>query len=75
MAPPRIESLESEMRVHDYRGTKIPWFVRAMWLLFWVFAISYTLQFMIPALQKDFPQAVSPDQKAEKADGVDQPQP
>ena len=47
-------SAEVEHRYHHYRGNAIPWYVRLMWLGFWVFAIAYTIQFVFPALQVEF---------------------
>ena len=38
---------------HHYRGNRIPWFVRIMWLGFWVFAVIYTIRFLFPALRVD----------------------
>jgi hypothetical protein len=58
MSDASTEPLESEIRVHNYRGTKIPWFVRAIWLGFWIFAIAYTIRFLIPALQSDLASAI-----------------
>lgn len=41
----------SEHRYHSYTGTTIPWYVRIMWMLFWVFAIYYTIAYLFPELQ------------------------
>ena len=38
---------------HRYRGNRIPWYVRMMWLGFWIFAIAYTIQWLFPALQRE----------------------
>ncbi len=40
-----------EHRFHRYRGNVIPWFVRVMWLGFWIFAVVYVLKYFLPALQ------------------------
>ena len=40
-----------EHRFHHYTGNRIPWYVRFMWLLFWIFAIYYTLQYLFPELR------------------------
>lgn len=49
--------IESDDQYHHYRGNVIPWFVRLMWLGFWVFAITYTIRFLFPAIQTElFPQ-------------------
>ena len=42
---------ESEHRFHHYSGNRIPWYVRAIWLLFWIFAVYYALQYLFPALR------------------------
>ena len=44
-------SAEKEHQFHHYTGNRIPWYVRLMWLLFWIFAIYYTLTFLFPALR------------------------
>ena len=42
---------ESESKYHRYIGNAIPWGVRLIWIGFWVFAVYYTLQYVLPALQ------------------------
>ncbi len=42
---------EAEHRHHDYVSNRIPWYVRLIWVLFWVFAIYYTIQYLFPAVQ------------------------
>jgi len=42
---------DAEHRFHHYTGNRIPWYVRLVWLLFWVFAVYYTLQYLFPALR------------------------
>ncbi|MDA1179850.1 MAG: hypothetical protein O2931_13755 [Planctomycetota bacterium] len=57
MVEVKPNSIESDDKFHHYTGNVIPWFVRLMWLGFWVFAIGYTIRFLFPALQADlFPQ-------------------
>lgn len=46
-------SIEEEDRYHHYTGNAIPWFVRLMWLGFWVLAVVYTLRLLFPALQEE----------------------
>lgn len=46
-------SIELDDRFHHYRGNRIPWYVRVMWLGFWAFAITYTIRYLFPALQHD----------------------
>ena len=57
MAEPEKTPIEVDDQYHHYRGNVIPWFVRLMWLGFWIFAIVYTLRFLFPAVQSElFPQ-------------------
>ena len=44
---------ETESTFHNYTGNKIPWFVRAMWIIFWCNAIAYVLNWLLPALQSE----------------------
>ena len=48
-----VEKLPADVehQHHDYRGNEIPWYVRAIWIGFWIFAVYYTIQFLFPALQ------------------------
>ena len=34
---------EQESRFHTYSSHVIPWYVRFIWLLFWIFAIGYVV--------------------------------
>ena len=38
-----------EHQYHTYTTHRIPWWVRAIWLFFWVFAIGYFLINLVPA--------------------------
>lgn len=40
-----------ERQYHHYTGNRIPWYIRLLWVLFWIFAISYTLSYLFPALR------------------------
>lgn len=42
---------EADNRFHDYTGNAIPWYVRAIWIGFWIFAVTYTIRFLLPAMQ------------------------
>lgn len=42
---------DAEHRFHHYTSNRIPWYVRLVWLLFWVFAVYYTLQYLFPAMR------------------------
>ena len=49
--PTDPNSATGEHRYHNYVGNAIPWFVRLIWIGFWVFAIYYTVQFLFPAVR------------------------
>lgn len=49
--PPDQSSAQREGCFHSYVGNRIPWYVRLIWLLFWIFAISYVFMYLFPALQ------------------------
>ena len=42
---------EADHRFHHYTGNDIPWYVRAIWIGFWIFAITYTIRYLLPAMQ------------------------
>jgi type VI protein secretion system component VasF len=42
---------EIEHQFHHYTGNRIPWYVRLLWVLFWIFAVYYTLSYLFPALR------------------------
>ena len=42
---------DAEHQYHNYTGNRIPWYVRLIWLLFWIGAVYYTLQYLFPALR------------------------
>jgi hypothetical protein len=44
---------EHEGRQLTYVSNVIPWFIRLMWLAFWIFAIAYSVKFFLPAIQKE----------------------
>ncbi len=51
MNPVDENSPEAEHQFHQYRGNRIPWYVRAIWIGFWIFAIYYTVKYLFPSLQ------------------------
>jgi hypothetical protein len=53
MTDPRLPPPLDEERYHTYVGTRIPWYVRLMWVAFWVFAITYVINYLLPALQHE----------------------
>ena len=47
------DDIVSDNKFHNYTSNAIPWYVRMIWLGFWVFAIAYTIRFLFPALQTE----------------------
>ena len=44
---------QQELKFHTYVSHVIPWYVRVMWLVFWIFAISYAVANFLPAIQRE----------------------
>lgn len=44
---------EQELRYHTYVSHVIPWYVRLIWLVFWIFAIGYVVTNFVPAIQTE----------------------
>jgi hypothetical protein len=44
---------EQENTYHHYTGNAIPWIVRGMWILFWCYAITYVVLWLLPSLQSE----------------------
>jgi hypothetical protein len=42
---------EQELKYHTYTGNLIPWYVRLIWVMFWIFAIGYGIAYFLPAIQ------------------------
>ncbi|MBL8850440.1 MAG: hypothetical protein JNG89_12240 [Planctomycetaceae bacterium] len=53
MPTPEESTLEAEERHHSYVSSVIPWYVRGIWLLFWVFVIYYGITYFLPAIQSE----------------------
>ena len=53
MTEPHDASAAVEHQHHRYTSNRIPWYVRLVWLGFWVFAIYYTVEYLFPALQTE----------------------
>ncbi len=51
MSAPDDTTPESDSRFHQYTSNRIPWFVRAIWIGFWIFAVYYTARYLFPDLQ------------------------
>ncbi len=50
---PEPDTPEQETRFHTYSGHVIPWYVRMIWICFWIFAISYVVRNFLPAIQTE----------------------
>ncbi|MBX3444433.1 MAG: hypothetical protein KF774_18685 [Planctomyces sp.] len=44
---------EQEHQHHAYQSNVIPWYVRGIWLLFWIFVIYYGITYFLPAIQDE----------------------
>jgi hypothetical protein len=44
-------SAQAENEHHSYTGNRIPWYVRAIWIGFWVFVVYYTIRYLFPSIQ------------------------
>ncbi len=53
MPETEYRSAAEEGRRHTYVGTRIPWYVRLLWVAFWIFAVAYVIHFLLPALQHE----------------------
>ena len=42
-----------EHRYHSYSGNRIPWYVRLIWIGFWIFAVYYVIAYLFPDLQSE----------------------
>lgn len=51
MATTEHDTPEAEHQHHHYTGNDIPWYVRAIWIGFWIFAVVYTIRYLFPAMQ------------------------
>ena len=50
---PDSDSPEKEARFHTYSSHVIPWYVRMIWIVFWIFAIGYVVRNFLPAIQSE----------------------
>jgi hypothetical protein len=53
MSTLKSDSPGAENQFHNYVTNRIPWYVRLVWIGFWIFAVYYTMQYLIPALRKE----------------------
>lgn len=45
---PEMPTPEQDAKFHTYTTHRIPWYVRAIWIGFWIGAIWYVIKFAIP---------------------------
>ncbi len=50
----KTASPEQDSQFHSYKTHRIPWYVRAIWLGFWIGAIWYVFYFAVPAVKVFF---------------------
>lgn len=53
MTIPEQTTPEGDLQYHTYVSNAIPWYVRLMWLVFWAFAIAYSIANFLPAIQTE----------------------
>ena len=53
MAKPENLPADTEARGLTYIGHAIPWYVRLLWLGFWILAVFYVLRWVIPAFRTE----------------------
>lgn len=53
MSDPQLPSAQDEGAFHTYTTHHIPWWVRLLWIGFWVGLVWYLVKFAMPAA-KDF---------------------
>jgi hypothetical protein len=51
MAAPENPPPDAERQYHRYVGNVIPWYVRLIWIGFWILCIFYILRWLFPAIQ------------------------
>jgi hypothetical protein len=44
---------EDEGTFLGYTGNAIPWYVRLIWIVFWCYAITYVVLWLLPAIQSE----------------------
>lgn len=51
MADVEQSTPQEEHAYHYYTGNRIPWYVRLIWLLFWIFTVAYMVKYFLPTIQ------------------------
>jgi hypothetical protein len=54
MSDLHLPSAQEERKYHTYVTHRIPWYVRLMWVCFWVGMIWYLIQYAIPMARNYF---------------------
>lgn len=54
MSEPVGPSAEQEKQFHTYTTHAIPWFVRLIWVAFWIACIWYIIRLAIPSARNYF---------------------
>ena len=54
MTEPSETTPQKDKEFHTYQTHRIPWYVRAMWILFWIGLIWYIIKFAIPNAKNYF---------------------
>lgn len=47
------QNAEAEHQHHTYSSSDIPWYVRVIWILFWVFVVYYSITYFMPAINEE----------------------
>lgn len=45
---------EEENVHHTYTTNHVPWYVHAIWIIFWGMAIAYVLIYQLPVIRTEF---------------------
>ncbi len=48
---PENTTPEQDHAYHYYRGNEIPWYIRVIWLGFWIGTVYYVIRYFFPAMQ------------------------
>ncbi len=49
-----VQEARHENKYHSYQTHHIPWYVRVMWISFWIGAVWYTIRYAIPMAKNYF---------------------
>jgi hypothetical protein len=44
---------DAEKKYHRYSGYEIPWYIHAVWISFWLFAIGYLVVYALPLIRSE----------------------